>query len=122
MEPRRVLLLTEEQGHGGVHTVLGQLREQLTRLGWTVDTVHVRHERPGFLRLLASARQAQVLVASNNFSPAYWAVLLGLLVQRPSVVWVHGPLAEVLHQQPVSRFKHQLMRWTCHMADLLVFA
>ena len=122
MELRRVLLLTEEQGHGGVHTMLGQLRGQLTQRGWTVETVNVRHERPGFLRLLASARQAQVLVASNNFSPAYWAVLLGLLAHRPSVVWVHGPLAEVLRQQPVSWFKRQLMRWTCHMADLLVFA
>lgn len=122
MPVRRVLLLTEEQGHGGVHTVLGQLRGQLTQRGWTVETVDVRHKRPGLLQLLAKARQAQVLVASNNFSPAYWAVLLGLLAHRPSVVWVHGPLAEVLRQQPVSWFKRQLMRWTCHMADLLVFA
>ncbi len=122
MEPRRVLLLTEEQGHGGVHTVVGQLREQLTRLGWTVEAVNVRNDRPGFLQLLARARQAQVLVASNNFSPAYWAVLLGLLAHRPSVVWVHGPLAEVLRQQPASWPKRLLMRWTCHMANLLVFA
>ena len=120
--PRRLLLLTEEQGHGGVHTLLGVLQTALSAHGWTVDTVNVREERPRFLDLLAQARQAQVLVASNNFSPAYWAVLLGLLAHRPSVVWVHGPLAEVLQQQPVSWLKRQLMRWTCHMADLLVFA
>ena len=119
---RRVLLLTEEQGHGGIHTLLGVLQRALAEQGWTVETVNVRGDRPGFLDLLAQARQAQVLVASNNFSPAYWAVLLGLLVHRPSVVWVHGPLAEVLRQQPVSWFKRQLMRWTCHMAELLVFA
>ena len=29
---RRVLLLTEEQGHGGVHTLLGLLRQGLTAL------------------------------------------------------------------------------------------
>ena len=119
---RRVLLLTEEQGHGGVATLLGQLHTQLTQRGWTVERVNVRKDRPGFLQLLARARQAQVLVASNNFSPAYWAVLLGLLAHRPSVVWVHGPLAEVLRQQPVSWPKRLLMRWTCQLADLLVLA
>ena len=120
--PRRALLLTEEQGHGGVHTLLDLLQQELPALGWQIDTVNVRQGRPGFLKLLSQARQAQVLVASNNFSPAYWAVLLGLLTHRPSVVWVHGPLAEVLHQQPASWFKRRLLRWTVHMADLLVFA
>lgn len=120
--PRRALLLTEEQGHGGVHTLLDLLLQELPALGWQIDTVNVRQGRPGFLKLLSQARQAQVLVASNNFSPAYWAVLLGLLTHRPSVVWVHGPLAEVLHQQPASWFKRRLLRWTVHMADLLVFA
>jgi len=121
MPARHALLLTEEQGHGGVNTVLGLLRAQLTRQGWTVQSVNVRAGRPGLLALLMLARQAQVLVASNNFLPAYWAVLLGLLAHRPSVVWVHGPLAEVLHQQPASWFKRSLMRWTCQLADLLVF-
>lgn len=119
---RRLLLLTEEHGHGGIHTLLGVLQGTLREQGWSVETVNVRQQRPGFLTLLGLARQAQVLVASNNFSPAYWTVLLGLLTQRPSVVWVHGPLAEVLRQQPVSWFKRELMRWTCHLADLLVFA
>ena len=118
----RVLLLTEERGHGGVHTLLGLLRQGLTAQDWQIDTVNVRQGRPGFLRLLAQARQARVLVASNNFSPAYWAVLLGLLTHRPSVVWVHGPLAQVLAQQPASWLKRALLRWTCHVADLLVFA
>ena len=120
--PRDVLLLTEEQGHGGVHTLLTLLQQALKAQGWNVETVNIRHGRPGFLDLLARARRARVLVASNNFSPAYWAVLLGLLAHRPSVVWVHGPLAEVLHQQPASWFKRQLLRWSCHLADLLVFA
>ncbi len=120
--PGRVLLLTEEQGHGGVYTLLGVLQQSLSAQGWLIQTVNVRHERPAFLQLLALSRQADVLLASNNFSPAYWAVLLGLLSQRPSIVWVHGPLAEVLRQQPVSWLKRQWLRWTCHMADLMVFA
>ncbi|MFM7024814.1 MAG: glycosyltransferase [Limnohabitans sp.] len=119
---RRLLLLTEEQGHGGVHTLLGLLQQTLTEQGWHVEALPVRQDRPGFLQLLARARQARVLVASNNFSPAYWAVLLGLLAHRPTVVWVHGPLTEVLGQRPVSWFRRQLLRWTVHLADLLVFA
>lgn len=118
----QVLLLTEEQGPGGIHTMVSLLSQALHSRGWQVQQVNVRHKRPRFLQLLAMARQAQVVIASNNFLPAYWAVLLGLLSQRPSVVWVHGPLAEVLQQQPASWFKRQLMHWTCRMADLLVFA
>ena len=118
----RVLLLHEESGPGGVHTLLQIWQHGLQAQGWTVDAVPVRGERPGLLALLERARQAQVLVASNNFLPAYWAVLLGLLGQRPSVVWVHGPLQEVLRERPVSWLKHQLLRWTCRMADVQVFS
>lgn len=117
-----VLLLTEEQGHGGINTMVKLLSQALCSHGWQVQQVNVRHARPPFLQLFSLARQAQVVVASNNFLPAYWAVLLGLLTQRPSVVWVHGPLAEVLRQEPVSWCKRLLMRWTCQMTDLLVFA
>lgn len=97
------------------------LSQALCSHGWQVQQVNVRHARPPFLQLFSLARQAQVVVASNNFLPAYWAVLLGLLTQRPSVVWVHGPLAEVLRQEPVSWFKRLLMRWTYQMTDVLAF-
>lgn len=119
---RRLLLLSEEQGHGGVHTALGLLRQALQAQGWTVQTCPVRKGRPAFLTLFAQARQAEVIVASNNFQPAYWAVLLGLLAQRPSVVWVHGPLAEVLQARPVSWARRQWLRWTYRLASALVFA
>ena len=118
----RVLLLHEESGPGGVHTLLQIWQQGLQAQGWTVDVAPVREGRPGLLALLERARQAQVLVASNNFLPAYWAVLLGLLAQRPSVVWVHGPLQEVLRERPVSWLKRQLLRWTCRMADVQVFS
>ena len=118
----RVLLLHEETGPGGVHTLLQIWQQGLQAQGWTVDAAPVRAERPGLLSLLERARQAQVLVASNNFLPAYWAVLLGLLAQRPSVVWVHGPLQEVLRERPVSWLKRQLLGWTCRMADVQVLS
>ncbi|MBM3387434.1 MAG: glycosyltransferase, partial [Betaproteobacteria bacterium] len=118
----RLLLLSEEQGHGGVHTALGLLRTALAAQGWQVHTCSVRAGRPGWLALLAQAHQADVLVASNNFQPAYWTVLLGLMVQRPSVVWVHGPLAEVLAAQPVSWPRRLLLQWTYRLASALVFA
>jgi glycosyltransferase involved in cell wall biosynthesis len=120
--PRTVLLLTEEHGPGGVNTVTGQWQAVLQTQGWVVTTQSVRRNRPGLLNLLNQARHAQVIVASNNFLPAYWAVLLGLLARRPSVVWVHGPLAEVLQARPVSRWRRWLPAWTCRMADALVFA
>ena len=122
MRASQVLLLTEEQGHGGVRTMINLLGQALQAQGWQIQQVNVRHSRPPLLRLFAMARQAQLVLASNNFMPAYWAVLLGLLTQTPSVIWVHGPMAEVLQHQPASWLKRQLMRWTCHMADLLVFA
>jgi glycosyltransferase involved in cell wall biosynthesis len=118
----RLLLLSEEQGHGGVHTALGLLTQSLSARGWTVRSLSVRDGRPGLLALLAAAREAELIVASNNFQPAYWAVLLGLLAHRPSVVWVHGPLAEVLQARPVSAWRRVLLRWTYRLASGLVFA
>ena len=90
---QRALLLSEEQGPGGIQTTLGWLRQTLTGHHWAIEQVGVRAGRPPWLSLLAQARQADVLIASNNFQPAYWAVLLGLLTHRPVLIWVHGPLA-----------------------------
>jgi glycosyltransferase involved in cell wall biosynthesis len=119
---RRLLLLSEEQGHGGVNTALGLLAQSLGARGWQVQHQTVRAARPAFLTLLQQAREAEVIVASNNFQPAYWAVLLGLLAHRPSVVWVHGPLADVLQAQPISRARRALLHWTYRLASALVFA
>lgn len=94
----QLLILTEEHGHGGVHSVTGVLQQQLLARGWTVGRQPVRGPRIPLLQLWRQARQADVLLASNNFRPAYVAVLLGLLCRRPSVVWVHGPLRQVLAQ------------------------
>lgn len=68
------------------------------------------------------ANEADILIASNNFMPAYWTVLLGKLVHRPSVVWVHGPISEVLGKATASKLKQAWLRWIYKRADLLVCA
>ena len=119
---RSVLILTEERGAGGIHTVTNHLQSALAAQGWSVQMQSVRHQRPGFLTLFNLARHARLVIASNNFLPAYWAVLLGILARRPSVIWVHGPLSEVLDARPVPCWRRWLLNWTCRMADALVFA
>lgn len=119
---RSVLILTEERGAGGIHTVTNHLQSALAAQGWSVQMQSVRHQRPGFLTLFNLARHARLVIASNNFLPAYWAVLLGILARRPSVIWVHGPLSAVLDARPVPCWRRWLLNWTCRMADALVFA
>jgi hypothetical protein len=120
--PQRALILSEEQGTGGIQTTLGWLRQTLKGHDWTIDQVGVRTGRPPWLALVQQAEQADVLIASNNFQPAYWAVLLGLITHRPVVIWVHGPLTEVLQHSPVSAVKKGFLQGVYNMAQALVFA
>lgn len=121
MQPR-ALLISEEQGTGGIQTTLGCLRQELIRHGWRVEQINVRNHRPAWLTLVQQAQTCDVLIASNNFLPAYWAVLLGLLTQRPAVVWVHGPLDEVLQHSRASAIKKGFLQGIYNLASALVFA
>ena len=120
--PRQVLLLTEESGLGGVQTTLHWLESGLAERGWQVTRLPVRRGRPSLWACWQAARRAQVLVASNNFRPAYLAVALAWLARRPSVVWVHGPLHEVLQQAGASRLKTGWLRAVYKRASHLVCA
>ena len=120
--PLQVLLLTEESGVGGVQTTLHWLESGLAERGWQVTRLPVRRGRPSLWACWQAARQAQVLVASNNFWPAYVAVALAGLARRPSVVWVHGPLHEVLQQAGASRLKTAWLRAVYQRASHLVCA
>lgn len=120
--PRHILLLTEESGVGGVQTTLHWLESGLAARGWHVSRLPVRRGRPSLWACWQAARRAQVLVASNNFWPAYVAVALAGLARRPSVVWVHGPLHEVLQQAGASRLKTGWLRAVYAMASQLVCA
>lgn len=107
----RLLLIREEQGHGGIQTVLQTLQQALMNQGWDVTTLPVRPwcwSPVALCRAWRLAREADVLLASNNFRPAYGAVLLGWLTRRPAVVWVHGPLQAVLECDRPRTLKH---RW-----------
>jgi glycosyltransferase involved in cell wall biosynthesis len=116
----RLLIITEEQGHGGIHTVTGLLTEALRNLGWTVDSLAVRGPQAQWRSLWRKARQADVLLASNNFLPAYVAVLAGAVVRRPSVVWVHGPLQAVLGSPRPASLKHRWLHWVYRRASMRV--
>ena len=120
--PRHILLLTEESGVGGVQTTLHWLESGLAERGWQVTRLSVRRGRPSLWACWQAARRAQVLVASNNFWPAYVAVALAGLARRPSVVWVHGPLHEVLQQAGASRLKTAWLRAVYQRASHLVCA
>ncbi len=120
--PRHILLLTEESGVGGVQTTLHWLESGLAERGWQVTRLPVRQGRPSLWACWQAARRAQVLVASNNFRPAYAAVALAWLARRPSVVWVHGPLHEVLQQAGASRLKTGWLRTVYTRASQLVCA
>ena len=120
--PRQVLLLTEESGVGGVQTTLHWLESGLAARGWHVTRLPVRRGRPSLWACWQAARRAQVLVASNNFRPTYAAVALAWLARRPSVVWVHGPLHEVLQQAGASRLKTGWLRTVYQRASQLVCA
>ncbi|WP_158271643.1 glycosyltransferase [Limnohabitans sp. 2KL-1] len=119
---RRVLLLTEETGVGGVQTTLSLLTSALAARGWQVARLSVRQGRPSLWACWRAARQAQVLLASNNFWPAYWAVALGWLSARPSVVWVHGPLSEVLQQAGAPPGKTRWLQTVYRLASQVVCA
>jgi glycosyltransferase involved in cell wall biosynthesis len=120
--PRQALLLTEESGVGGVQTTLHWLESGLVERGWQVTRLPVRQGRPSLWACWQAARRAQVLVASNNFRPAYAAVALAWLARRPSVVWVHGPLQEVLQQAGASCLKTAWLRRVYKRASQLVCA
>jgi len=69
------------------------------------------HQTP-FSRLLSSARNSDVLIASHNFGPTYCGVALKTLTRKPLVSWVHGPLLDVLHMSKASWWKR---RWLKHL-------
>jgi glycosyltransferase involved in cell wall biosynthesis len=120
--PRQVLFLTEESGVGGVQTTLHWLASGLTERGWQVTRLPVRRGRPSLWACWQAARRTHVLVASNNFLPAYVAVALAWLARRPCVVWVHGPLHEVLQQAGASPLKTAWLRRVYKRASHLVCA
>jgi glycosyltransferase involved in cell wall biosynthesis len=113
------LLLQEDQAAGGVATMTSTLCAALQQQGWPVRLLAL--DQTGWLALLAAARQSNVILASNNFRPAYAAWVLGLLLRKPVVVWVHGPLHEVLDQASASGVKRAWLHWLYRRLPQFVF-
>jgi glycosyltransferase involved in cell wall biosynthesis len=115
----RVLLLLEDQATGGVSTVSRTLAEVLRQRGWGVDELALN--AASWAQRLAAVRRCDVLLASHNFQPAYIAWALGRLLGKPTVVWVHGPLQEVVTQAGTSASKQAWLRWLYRRLPSFVF-
>lgn len=105
----RVLLLHEDQASGGVRTISSTLCQALRQRGWTVRELALSES--GWCQRWSAARQCDVLLASHNFRPAYLAWVIGMLLRKPMLVWVHGPLQQVLAQAQTGVLKRCWLRW-----------
>lgn len=115
----RVLLLQEDQTTGGVTTIAQTLCDGLQRRSWPITALALNQF--GWLRRFAATQRCDVILASHNFRPAYVAWVLGLLTRKPVVVWVHGPLHEVLAQARASILKRAWLRWLYRRLPRFVF-
>jgi len=111
--PVRVLLLHDafsSDNWGGVQTMTQTLQLALQEKGFEVHAL-AWHQTP-FGRLLSTARNSDVLIASHNFGPTYCGVALKTLTRKPLVSWVHGPLMDVLQMSKATWWKR---RWLKHL-------
>jgi glycosyltransferase involved in cell wall biosynthesis len=107
MMMRRILLL-EEPGWGGVHTMTRTLADTLTTQGWQVTALP--WQQTHWATLVDAAKRHDVLVAAHNFGPTYCGAALKAITGKPLVSWVHGPLLDVLHEARASVLKRLWLR------------
>jgi glycosyltransferase involved in cell wall biosynthesis len=119
MPTRSILLLQENTAVGGIHTITQALADALRRAGHAPAALAVRGTP--LRALLHAARQADLIVATNGFLPAYAAWLLGRLLRKPMVAWLHGPTQEVLEQAQASAAKRAWLRWLYRRLRWVVF-
>ena len=107
MNTRRVLLL-EEPGWGGVHTMTRTLADALIAQGWQVSALSWRQSK--WTTLVEAAKQHDVIVGTHNFGPTYCGAALKAITGKPLVSWVHGPLLDVLQEAGTSAVKKLWLR------------
>lgn len=117
--PRHILLLQEDRAIGGIYTITQALADVLLSAGHVSVTLNVRGTPPG--PLLRAAWRADTIVATNGFLPTYVAWLLGALLRKPVVAWLHGPTQEMLEQARASAAKRAWLRWLYRRLRSLVF-
>ncbi|MFY7907843.1 MAG: glycosyltransferase family 4 protein, partial [Burkholderiaceae bacterium] len=107
MNTRRVLLL-EEPGWGGVHTMTRTLADALIAQGGQVSALSWRQSK--WTTLVEAAKQHDVIVGTHNFGPTYCGAALKAITGKPLVSWVHGPLLDVLQEAGTSAVKKLWLR------------
>jgi glycosyltransferase involved in cell wall biosynthesis len=119
-----VLFVHGDRNLGGVGRSAQQLATGLRERGWTVEHLHVAagsgSEVAG--RITALARRRGVVLATDNFSAAYAAALIAGLCRRPWVMWVHGPVLDVLQMAGTRPLKRRFLRWFYRRAPVAVFS
>lgn len=116
----RILLLKENTETGGVHTVSEALAQALRSRGHQCHSQVIRSASPA--ALWRAAGDADVIVATHNFLPAYVAWLIGRLRHKPMIVWFHGPLQDVLERAQAQAAKRRWLRWLYRRLPWMVFA
>jgi glycosyltransferase involved in cell wall biosynthesis len=107
-----VLFVHDNPGFGGVGHVAAQLADGLQQRGWDVEHWNVRHARGQVFEMAGRlARRRGIVVATQNFSAAYVSALVALLGRRPWVMWVHGPVLDVLRTGNPSAAKRGWLQW-----------
>jgi glycosyltransferase involved in cell wall biosynthesis len=115
------LFVHDNPGFGGVDHITMQLVTGLQDRGWTIEHWYLRRRGLDVLRLASRAiRQRGVVVATQNFSAAYAAALLAVLCRRPWVMWVHGPVLDVLRMAGTGNAKRAWLRWLYRRTKVVV--
>jgi len=117
----RVLLLqdlTTSSNWGGVQTMTLTLQLALQERGFLVTALPWQQTKFG--KLLAAARDCDVLVASHNFGPTYSGVALKTLTRKPLISWVHGPLLNVLQMSKAGSWKRLWLKHVYSNVDRFV--
>jgi glycosyltransferase involved in cell wall biosynthesis len=106
------LFVHDNPGFGGVGHIAAQLADGLQACGWEVEHWNVRHARGDAPQLAARlSRRGGIAIATQNFSAAYACAGLAALSRRPWVMWVHGPILDVLRMGRTSWAKRAWLRW-----------
>ncbi len=116
----RILLLQENDATGGVNAMIDELRHGLRERGWDGLQVEALN-RTSPAALVRAAWGCDAILATNNFRTAYVGWALAQLRRRPCLVWVHGPLQEVLAQAPVAPARQAALRWLYRRLPAYVF-
>ena len=82
------VLLLEESGWGGVHTMTRTLQDALGQTDWQVTALPWK--QTPFTQLINSAKAHDVIVGTHNFGPTYCGAALKALSEEGTV-----PVAQV---------------------------